>query len=663
MDTREVSTKGVPTTRAAPAGAAATRRGFLKHVGLAAAAAVAAGPIWDAVGGQTRGEAGRAPGRAGGGSRPKPNILFILADDLGWMDTTVYGSRYYRTPNIDRLAARGMRFTDAYAANPLCSPTRASIMTGKWPARLGITTPAGHLPPIPDEPIMPDRAAPHQRMRCPRSRRFLPTEEYTIAEALRDAGYRTGFVGKWHLGLPETYWPEAQGFTFSFHGAPDPGPRSYFSPYRFRAGTVTDGPVGEYLTDRATAEAIGFLEKQGDQPFFLCLWHWAVHAPFQAKEALVEACRGRQDPRGKQDCPVMAAMIQSLDESVGAVLEALDRLGLAESTIIVFFSDNGGNMYSTVEGTTPTNNAPLRSGKGSIYEGGVREPMVVVWPGVVRPGSRCSEVVSSVDFYPTLLAMAGASPKPGQTLDGVSLVPLLRGTGRLDREAIFCHFPHYIPATGNLPSTSVRSGRWKLIRFYGEGPNRTDAHELYDLVADIGETKNVAEAHPEIVARLSRLIDGFLQESGAIVPQPNPAYAPAAGSWRPAKDCRVAVEAGCLVVKAVGGDPYVWTQNVPHARGPLVITFRMKSTSRGAGRVYWTTAGGRKFDRSRSVAFAPVHDGAWHEVEAALPIQGMLARLRIDPATAPGRIEFDWVRLADPSGKIVKQWDFPETSR
>jgi len=577
------------------------------------------------------------------------------------MDTTVYGSRYYRTPNINRLAARGMRFTDAYAANPLCSPTRASIMTGKWPARLGITTPAGHLPPIPDEPIMPDRAAHNRRMICPRSRRFLPTDEHTIAEALRDAGYRTGFVGKWHLGLPDTYWPEKQGFEFSFHGAPDPGPRSYFSPYRFRAGTVTDGPAGEYITDRATAEAVGYLEKHRDEPFFLCLWHWAVHAPFQAKEDLVEAYRPRRDPRAKQDCPVMAAMIQSLDESVGAVLDALDRLHLAESTIIVFFSDNGGNMYNTVDGTTPTSNAPLRSGKGSIYEGGVREPMIVVWPGVVQPGSQCSEVVSSVDFYPTLLAMAGASPKSGQTLDGVSLVPLLKGTGRLDREAIFCHFPHYIPATGNLPGTSVRAGRWKLIRLYGEGPNRTDVHELYDLSADIGETKNVADAHPETVVRLSRLIDGFLEETGAIVPKPNPVYAPAARGWRPSKDCRLSVRDGCLVVEATGGDPYVWTQDVPDAKGPLVVAFRMKSTSRGGGTVYWSTAGQRKFDRSRSVPFQPVHDGVWHEVESALPIEGTLERLRIDPATAPGRVEFDWVRLIRSGGGIIMQWDFAET--
>ncbi len=642
-----------------PAGrprAASTRRGFLKRLGLAAAAAVSAGPGCAA-------GAGQPQRQALGGARRKPNILFILADDLGWMDTAVYGSRYYETPNIARLAERGMRFTDAYAANPLCSPTRASIMTGKWPARLGITTPAGHLPPQPDEPLMPDRAAPNHKMICPRSRRFLPTEEYTIAEALRDTGYRTGFVGKWHLGLTETYWPERQGFEFSFHGAPDPGPPSYFSPHRFRTGTVTDGPKGEYITDRATAEAVGYIEKHRDEPFFLCLWHWAVHAPFQAKEALVEAYRARTDPRGKQDCPVMAAMIRSLDQSVGGVLDALDRLALADDTIIVFFSDNGGNMYNTVEGTTPTNNAPLRSGKGSIYEGGVREPMIVVWPGVVRPGSQCGEVVSSVDFYPTLLAMAGASPKAGQTLDGVSLVRLLEGGKGLDREAVFCHFPHYIPATGNLPSTSVRAGKWKLIRLYGEGPDRADAYELYDLQADIGETTNLADAHPETVAKLSRLIDGFLEETGAIIPQANPAYSAAAAAWRPSKDCRLSVAGGSLVVEATGGDPYVWTQDVPRAEGPLVVTLRMKSTTRGGGTVYWGAAGQGKFDRSRSVAFQPVHDGAWHEVEVALPVEGAMDRLRIDPATAPGRIEIDWVRLARPGGEVVKQWDFPDASR
>ena len=624
-----------------------TRRDFLKRLGLAAAV-VTAGP----------GCLARAARPAAGGTPKKPNLLFILADDLGWMDTTVYGSRYYQTPHIARLAARGMRFTDAYAACPLCSPTRASLMTGKWPARLRITMPACHLPPQPEVPLLPNRASPQHKMICPRSRRVLPTEEYTIAEALRDAGYRTGFVGKWHLGLPDAYWPERQGFEVSFHGAPDPGPPSYFSPYRFRAGTVANGPEGEYITDRATDEAVRYIETHRAEPFFLCLWHWAVHAPFQAKDDLVAQARIRTDPRGKQDCPVMAGMIRSLDQSVGRLLDTLDRLGLADDTIVLFFSDNGGNMYNTVEGTTPTNNAPLRNGKGNIYEGGVREPMIVVWPGTVTPGSCSAEVVSSVDFYPTLLQMAGVSPRKGQTLDGVSLVPLLKDEGGLDREAIFCHFPHHVPATGNLPSTSVRKGKWKLIRFYGEGPNRTDAHELYDLDADIGETTNVTHKHPDVVQNLADCIDRFLADTDAIIPKKNPAYGRSTGGWMPSKDCRLAFEGGCLVVESTGGDPYLWTRDVPKAEGPVTVTFRMKSDSRGDGFVFWGTRQQQNFHRSRRVPFTPQHDGAWHEYEVALPAQGMLTQFRVDPSRAPGRIEFDWIRLGVAGGKTLKEWSF-----
>ncbi len=471
-----------------------TRRDFLRGAATAAAALAVS--------------ATRAPAAA---KSPKPNVLFILADDLGWMDTSLYGSKYYQTPNIDRLARRGMMFTDAYAANPLCSPTRASILTGKYPCRFAITTPAGHLPPL-DTPLMPKRSSPSVKMICPRSRRFLPPEERTLAEMFKDAGYHTGFIGKWHLGLRPPHWPEKQGFDFSFHGAPDPGPRSYFSPYRFGAGTVTDGPKGEYITDRIADEACKYLDAHSDEPWFLCFWQYAVHAPFQAKEDLTAKYRKKTDPRGKQDCPIMGGMIHSMDQAVGRVLDKLDELKLADNTIIVFFSDNGGNMYNTVEGTTPTNNHPLRSGKGNIHEGGVREPCVVIWPGVVKAGSNSDQVITSVDFYPTLLEMIGRKPRKGKILDGESLVPVLTGEGRLKREAIFCHFPHYIKATGNLPSTSVRKGHWKLIRVYGEGADREVAFELYNLKTDIGEANNLAEKMPEKVAELAAHHEAWIKE-------------------------------------------------------------------------------------------------------------------------------------------------------
>lgn len=624
-----------------------SRRDFLRTMGLGAAALMT--PRW----------LGAAPQR-------RPNVLFILIDDLGWMDTTVYGSRYYDTPSIERLARRSMMFTDAYAANPLCSPTRASIMTGKYPARLGITLPAGHLPPLaPDAKIMPEEAPPHQKMLLPESRRHLPLEEYTIAEALHDAGYRTGFVGKWHLGHPEEYWPPAQGFDVNIGGGRWPGPPSYHSPYRI--STLPDGPQGEYITDRLTDEAIKFLEAQGSDPFLLCLWHYAVHAPYQGKEELIEAYRDRRDPRGKQDNPVMAAMVKSMDESIGRVLDALDRLGQAENTVIFFFSDNGGNEYDRVEPEQwlPTNNDPLRSGKGSIYEGGVRVPMMVCWPGVVEAGARSAEVVSSIDFYPTILEMTRLQAKPDQTLDGESLMPVLEQTGHLRREAIFCHMPHVVNArTGMLgqPATWVRRGDWKLIRFYQTSEEFPNDYELYNLREDVGETNNLAAEKPELVRELDALIDGFLAATGAMVPRANPAYDPKAlaevDGWRPSGQCKLSRGDGILRLDSTGGDPFVWTNEVPKASGALVARFKMRSTSAGVGQFFWADEKVRQFGPTVRLNFEPVHDGEWHEYEVTFTSQGTLQQVRIDPSTAPGAVELDWVRLEGEGGVLLKSWDF-----
>ncbi|UCG49767.1 MAG: sulfatase, partial [Phycisphaerales bacterium] len=577
-------------------------------------------------------------------------------DDLGWMDTGCYGSTYFETPNIDRLASEGMRFTDAYAANPLCSPTRASIMTGKYPARLGITTPACHLPPRPkDAPVLAERARPSLKMICPESRRFLRLEEYTIGEAFRDAGYATGFIGKWHLGLAAQYHPGAQGFEFDL-GAPNPGPPSYFSPYRM--AKIKDGPEGEYITDRITDEALRYIEDNRHREFMLCFWHFAVHAPFQAKETITAEYRDRQDPRGVQKCAVMASMLQSLDESVGRMLDKLDELELTEDTIIVFTSDNGGNMYDVVEGNPPTNNHPLRGGKGTIYEGGTREPCIVVWPGVVRPSSRCSEIISSVDFYPTMLEMGGIAPKKGQVLDGESIVPLLRGTGKLAREAVFCHFPHYVPATGNLPSTYVRKGNWKLIRFYGEGVGRSNGCELYNLKEDLSEADNLADKMPEKVKELDALVDGFLADTGAVVPAKNPAYRPSVRGWWASGDCELAVKDGMLRLSCTGGDPYIHTSEMPGLAGPLTVMLRLRSQSSGIGQVFWTTRRVRRFGSRQRLNFEPVHDGRWREYEVKLTLGGALTGLRIDPCTARGIVDLDWVRLCDEAGRVVHAWQF-----
>jgi len=665
-----------------------TRRDLLKVMGLSAAALAlpqAARAASSEEPKTTRAaQVRRAPGakttqaaRAGRAPRAKrPNIVFFLVDDMGLMDSTLYGSKYYRTPNVERLAKRGMMFTNAYAANPLCSPTRASILTGKYPCRLGITTPAGHLPALPDQPLLGKTAAPFHKVVCPRSRRFLPLEEYTLAEAFRDAGYATAFIGKWHLGHDEKWWPKAQGFDINIAGGRYPGPPSYFSPYRIQ--TLTDGPKGQYITDRLTDEATGYLRKAArtDKPFMMCFWHYAVHAPFEGKADLIAEYRKRKDPRGKQNCPTMGAMIQSMDESLGRLLDTLDELKLTDNTVIIFFSDNGGNMYNTVEGVTPTNNYPLRSGKGNIHEGGVREPCVVVWPAAVTPGSASDEIISSIDWYPTMLDMAGIAKPPAAQFDGLSLTPVLKGTGVLAREAIFCHYPHYMPAPGNLPSTSVRKGKWKLIRVYGEGPNRSHGYELYDLADDVGETKNLAPAMPVKVKQLDALITQYIKDTGAILPILNPAYDPSAkpgprrkgarpakrgkplAGWTPSQHCTLAAGKGTLRVTCTGGDPYIRCDRLPAVTGPLAVTLRMKSSASGTGQFFWTTTKEANFHRSRAVPLKVIHDGKWHDYTVKLPVEGTLRAVRLDPATARGELEIDHIRLTAPNAKPVKAWEF-----
>jgi arylsulfatase A-like enzyme len=455
-------------------------------------------------------------------TRRKPNFVFFLIDDLGWKDLGCYGSTFYETPNIDRLAAQSMRFTNAYAACPVCSPTRASIMTGKYPARLGITDWIG----APQNPTT--------------YRQYLPLEEVTIAEALKEAGYATAFVGKWHLTTPgedrARYYPDRQGFDVNVGGDHSGSPPTHFYPYskgnRSLETMPAGGREGEYLTDRLTDESLKFIEASKDRPFLLYLAHYAVHTPLESKKELAEKYQAKanslpqhEGPRAEkvygpyetrlvQDHTVYAGMIQSVDDSVGRVLDKLQELGLEQDTIVIFMSDNGG--LSTVGREGPTCNLPLRAGKGWLYEGGIREPMIVKWPGVVKPGSECHEPVVSMDFYPTMLEMAGLPLKPEQHVDGRSLVPRLTGTGTPHREAIYWHYPHY-HGSGNRPSGAVRAGDYKLIEWYEDGKV-----ELYDLKDDLGERNDLAVKMSAKADELKRMLHAWRVEVGAKMPQGEP---------------------------------------------------------------------------------------------------------------------------------------------
>jgi len=449
------------------------------------------------------------------------NVVLIVIDDMGWSDSAVYGSTFYETPAIDRLAREGVRFTNFYAAGSVCSPTRASLMTGRYPARIGITDWIGGE----------DAAL----LQPPKNLDHLPLEQETIGEAFAAAGYATGYIGKWHLGTG-AYMPGAQGFAFTKAVNNAGQPAAYFFPYKdekreaVNVPDLGDGREGEYLTDRLTDEAVGFIERRRDQPFFLVLSHYAVHTPLQARadlkatyELKAAALYGKKPAPGRpehdaltkvrQDHPTYAAMVNSVDRGVGRILETLDRLRLAENTVVVFVSDNGGlSTLAKSRANAPTANTPLRAGKGWLYEGGIRVPAIIKGPGVKTPGRVVDAPAITNDLYPTLLALAGIPARPAQHLDGASLVPLLNATGPLTRDALFWHFPHY-HGSGSRPSSAIRAGEWKLIEWFEDG-----RVELYNLARDPGETRDVAAGQPATAARLKSRLDAWRREVHAQMP-------------------------------------------------------------------------------------------------------------------------------------------------
>lgn len=447
----------------------------------------------------------------GRAERPS-NVVLIVVDDLGWMDLSCQGSEYYRTPNIDRLAESGVRFTNAYAAAAICSPTRASIMTGKYPARLLLTQwlPAGRWD------------AQKNKMKEGRFLRELPLEEVTLAEALRDT-HKTFHVGKWHLGGPPFSLPEQHGFDVNIAGSEHGAPGSYFFPYtgsweipttgkKVKKVTLPDGKAGEYLTDRLTNEAISLIETSKDDPFFLYLPYYAVHTPLQAKKEMV--AKYEKIPKNeRQGDPKYAAMVESVDQNVGRLLAKLDELGLREDTFVLLVSDNGGFAKAT-------DNSPLRANKGSFYEGGIRVPMIVSGPGV-RSGAVSNVPVITNDLYPTIIGLLGKHPLLNQYVDGMDLSRHLTKGDPVEREALYWHYPHYNQHPSSAPVSVIRKGKWKLIQFL-----ETGAFELYDLENDPGESHDLSQEQPKILIELAGDLQAWKKEVGADPMLPNPEFHP-----------------------------------------------------------------------------------------------------------------------------------------
>ena len=617
-----------------------------------------------------------------------PNVVLILADDLGWADTTLYGhTRLYQTPNLERLAQRGMTFTRAYSASPLCSPTRSAILTGLSPARTGITTPNCHLPQVVLQATPGRSAPPGKKEIAPIPVTRLRTEYRTLAEALKDAGYATGHFGKWHLG-PEPYSPLQQGFDVDVPHHPGPGPAgSYVAPWKFKDFDPDPGEPDQHIEDRMAREAVAFMEKHHQEPFYLNYWMFSVHAPFDAKNALIEKYRGLVKPDDAQRSPTYAAMVESMDDAVGTLLDTLDRLGIADHTIILFTSDNGGNMYNEVDGTTPTSNAPLRGGKATMFEGGVRMPCIVSLPGVTAPGSRSDALIQSEDFYPTLIEALALMPAPDQSFDGISILPALRGEA-LSREAIFQYFPHDPGVPDWLPpAVSVHRGDWKLIRLFHGGERGAHRYLLFNLKDDPGEKNNLAATEPARVAELDALIGAFLVNTQAVVPIPNPAFDPSkyhpelegkpqpktkpkakAGSaaqapakagddpalqgWK-ARGCQARVAEGLLTVTPQTDAAFLGVA-AGRLSGPSEVRFRCRRREAGNAKVEWLPSPGAVAD-ARSVPYQ-IQGGDWEEISVTLPASGPLGIVRLYLPGASSPVTIDWIELR--SGDEKRRTDF-----
>lgn len=450
----------------------------------------------------------------------KPNIVFILVDDMGWKDLSCYGNVFHETPEIDKLADQGIRFTDAYASCPVCSPTRASILTGKYPVQVNITD------------WIPGRQhgkglEPDKKLKVPEFHHELKPEFVTLAEALKDAGYVSASIGKWHLG-DTGYLPENHGFDLNVAGNDRGSPPDYFWPFERinQLGNITYhlpymksiGSEGDYLTDLLTSEAIKFIESNKDTPFFLYLSFYTVHIPLMGKEKLIKKYQAKSEQLSDSvfKNAIYAAMVETLDKNVGRLVSSIDSLGLAQNTLVILTSDNGGLSVPEGPHTPATSNEPLRAGKGYMYEGGIREPLIMRWTGKMNKGIVVNNMTSSIDFFPTIMSIAGQDYET--TVDGIDISPIIFNQENVTNRPLFWHYPHY-SNQGGTPTSAIRDGKYKLIEFYNDGHL-----ELYDLENDISESNNLASKMPEIRDSLNAKLQLWKEESDVLLPEKNPVY-------------------------------------------------------------------------------------------------------------------------------------------
>lgn len=587
----------------------------------------------------------------------QPNVIFILVDDLGWRDLSCYGSTFYETPNIDRFAKSGIRFTNGYSAHPACSPTRSSVLTGQYPARTGFTVAAGHIKEK-WEPRERTSGPAFYRGLGPSPTSYLDTAYYTLGKAMQDGGYVTSFFGKWHLGH-KPYIPEAHGFETVRGGRWHSGPpgknaqRKFFPPWdldTLDSNVPPDTHVDDYITDLA----IDYIAENKDKPFFMCFWPYSVHAPFQSKPELIEKWKKKIDPNDPQRSPTMAAMIEVLDENIGRLMASLEKNGIEKDTIVLFLSDNGGNMYNVVDGTTPTNNAPLRGGKVNTYEGGVRIPFIVRWPGVTEAGHVSDAVVSTTDLYATLLEMTRQSLRPEDHIDSVSFVPALKGEA-FDRGPLICDVPPFADFVGNVPNTFVRDGDWKLIRYWFDSPELEHRHVLYNLSEDIGETKNVADSYPEVRERLEAELDRFFGAEGILQYHPNADY----GGLRVSKQWEALSQEGTaemrngiLALKSTQPDFGIRTPMIP--RMPKA-TFHLEARSSNDTpvKLQWTTRAKREISEEWSQTVVPGKQ--WTEFSLPMTIKGTPTDIYLSLPEA-GAVELRSMRIATPEGTVMMDY-------